>query len=279
MAQGTGAERFLTKSVKATSAGVSLALVAFVLLLGGCGAGSSADSGSSTASTAAAEGGAAEGGLAAKGGSDSSSAEGASGAAGSQVPGGQGAAAGRPSSAGKHGPAVSRPSGAPAPKITPQQRRQATVADLTLESPSSQPSAGGPRALPARYTCDGKGTSPALRWQGVPSGTAELVLFVSNARPVEGELFFDWAVAGLSPGLEGLEAGRLPKGAIVGRNGFGKTAYEVCPEGGGEAYVFTLFALPKKLSPRPGFEPFVLRREVGSTSGDVGLLALSHLRD
>jgi Raf kinase inhibitor-like YbhB/YbcL family protein len=183
-----------------------------------------------------------------------------------------------PSPGGKHGPAVPQPTAAPAPTITPQQRREATVASMSLQSPSSQPSSGGPQALAAEYTCDGKNTSPALRWQGVPQGTAELVLFVMNAQPVGGELFFDWAVAGLSPELEEIEAGKLPRGAVAGRNSFGKTGYEICPEDGGETYVFTLFALPKSLSPAQGFEPLALRKSVASVSGNVGLLALSYGR-
>jgi phosphatidylethanolamine-binding protein (PEBP) family uncharacterized protein len=133
--------------------------------------------------------------------------------------------------------------------------------------------------LPATYTCDGKGTSPALSWRGVPQGSAELVIFAMNVQPVEGRLFFDWAVAGLSPDLEAIEAGTLPKGAVLGRNGFGKTGYEICPEGGAETYMFTVFALPKKFSASPGFDPSALRREVLETSGDVGLLALSYSRD
>ena len=149
---------------------------------------------------------------------------------------------------------------------------------MTLQSPSSQPSGGGPQALPTQYTCDGEGTSPALRWQGVPRGTAELVLFAMNTQPVGGELFFDWAVAGLSPELEEIEAGKLPRGAVVGRNSFGKTDYEICPEGSAESYVFTLFALPKGLSPAQGFEPLALRKSVAESSGNVGLLALSYAR-
>ncbi len=132
--------------------------------------------------------------------------------------------------------------------------------------------------MPAEYGCDGKNTSPALRWQGVPQGTAELVLFVMNAQPAGGQLFFDWAVAGLSPELEEIEAGKLPKGAVVGRNSFGKTGYEICPEGSGETYVLTLFALPKKLSPSQGFDPLDLRKAVAGTSGNVGLVALSYAR-
>jgi phosphatidylethanolamine-binding protein (PEBP) family uncharacterized protein len=149
---------------------------------------------------------------------------------------------------------------------------------MSLESPSSQASSGGPQTLPATYTCDGKGTSPSLRWQGVPQGTAELVLLAMNIQPVEGKLFFSWAVAGLSPELTEMEAGQLPKGAVVGRNGFGRAGYEICPEGGGETYMFSLFALPKKLSPAQGFDPSALRKEVLDTSGNVGLLALSYAR-
>jgi phosphatidylethanolamine-binding protein (PEBP) family uncharacterized protein len=99
-----------------------------------------------------------------------------------------------------------------------------------------------------------------------------------NLRPVNGTLFFDWAVAGLSPDLGAIEAGKLPKGAIVGRNSFGKKGYGICPESGEETYMFTLFALPKKLSPEQGFDPLTLRKEVTDTSGNVGLLALSYLR-
>ena len=38
----------------------------------------------------------------------------------------------------------------------------------------------------------------ALQWQGIPTDSRELILFAMNAAPVEGRLFFDWAVAGLS---------------------------------------------------------------------------------
>jgi len=170
------------------------------------------------------------------------------------------------------------PKGEPEQGITPQQKREATVASMRLESPSVPPSSGGPQALPAQYTCDGKGTSPALRWQGVPEGTAELALFAMNLQPVQGKLFFNWAVAGISPALEEIKAGQLPKGAVAGRNSFGKVGYELCPEGSGETYMFALFAIPKKLSPSRGFDPLALRKEVTDSSGNAGLLALSYAR-
>jgi phosphatidylethanolamine-binding protein (PEBP) family uncharacterized protein len=273
--------------VKAVSAGAILALAVVAVLLAGCG-GSSSDSSSSTAATAgttvepgsAGAGGSSQaraGGDESEQGSETAEAESATGAGGSGGSNGQ-SSSGQSSSSSRHGPSVPMPKGEPEPGITPQQRREATVASMRLDSPSVPPSSGGPGPLPAQYTCDGKGTSPALHWQGVPAGTVELVLFAMNLQPVQGKLFFNWAVGGISPTLEEIKAGQLPKGTVVGRNSFGKVGYELCPEGSSETYIFALFALPKKLSPSRGFDPLVLRKEVTDTSGDVGLLAVSYTR-
>jgi phosphatidylethanolamine-binding protein (PEBP) family uncharacterized protein len=267
MAQRPGAKRFLATSAKTASARIPLALAVAALALAGCGGGSSDTAGSDTSSS---------------GGSSNAAPSGATDGAGSGAPSAKEVAEGstaegeQPSLGAKQGPSVPQPKGAPEPGITPEQRREATVASMILQSPSSQPSTAGPPALPAQYTCDGTSTSPALRWQGVPQGTAELALLAMNIQPVGGKLFFDWAVAGLSPELEEIEAGKLPKGAVVGRNSFGKTGYEICPEAGGETYMFALFALPKRLSPSQGFEPLAFRKAVLETSGDVGLLALTY---
>lgn len=273
-------------AAKRTSAGVFLALALAGLMFVGCGGGS-ADGSSPTGTAADAAGSSdAPGGT----GSADDSSSGANGTAngvsgaddgsggGGSSGGGSGSNGSQPSGDSKHGPKIAQPKGEPEPGITPQQRQEATVASMSLESPSSRASSAGPQALPATYTCDGTGTSPALRWQGVPQGTAELVVFTMNVQPVEGKLFFDWAVAGLGPELTELEAGKLPGGAIVGRNGFGKAGYEICPPSGAETYVFTVFALPRKLSPSQGFDPSALRKEVLDTSGNVGLLALSYTR-
>ena len=263
-----------------------LALVLAALMLAGCGGGSS-DSSSSGSTAVAASGGSADPGGTTGTVDSSSGADGTTNGAngpekgsygGGSAGGGSSAGGGQASAGSKQGPKIAQPKGEPEPGITPQQRREATVASMTLESPSSQAAGAGPQTLPAGYTCDGRGTSPALRWQGVPQGTAELIIFAMNVQPVEGKLFFDWAVAGLSPDLTEVEAGKLPRGAIVGRNSFGKVGYEICPPGGAETYMFTVFALPQKLSPSQGFDPSALRREVLGASGNVGLLALNYAR-
>jgi phosphatidylethanolamine-binding protein (PEBP) family uncharacterized protein len=151
---------------------------------------------------------------------------------------------------------------------------------MTLQSPAiASASVGEPGTLAAAYTCDGQGSWPELHWSGVPAGTAELILYVMNVAPVEGKLFVDWAVAGLDPSLTGIEAGKLPKGAITGTNGFGKPGYEICPpKGGGEIYIFAVYALPRALSPPKGFDARELRRRILDVSGNVGLLSASYTR-
>jgi len=268
MAQRRSAERLVARLARAASVRVLLALAVAALALAGCGGGSSDDSGTGTG-TAASEGGPTASAGAGPGGGGSGAGKAAAGAgSGSAATGGQS------SGGGKHGPPVPQPKGEPEPGITPQQRQEATVADMLLQSPSAT-SGGGVAQLSKKYGCDGQGTSPALVWKGVPAGTAELVLLAMNIQPVEEKLFFDWAVAGLSPELDEIEEGKLPRGAVVGRNSFGETAYGICPDTS-ETYMFALYALPKKLSPSRGFEPMALRREVLDSSGDVGLLALSY---
>ena len=176
----------------------------------------------------------------------------------------------------KQGAKAPLPAGEREPGITPQQRKKATTASMTLESPAFKSGT----AIPTRFTCEGKGVSPPLRWQGVPAGSGELVLLALNLLPVEGALFFDWALAGLDPSLTGLGEGELPQGAVPGANGFGKRSYGLCPPAKDKEtkYIFMLYAIPKALSPRPGFDPLALREEVLAEHGDVGLLATSYAR-
>jgi phosphatidylethanolamine-binding protein (PEBP) family uncharacterized protein len=145
---------------------------------------------------------------------------------------------------------------------------------MTLESPAIVASEGNPGSLSPTYSCDGKDSWPALHWSGVPAGTAELALYAMNVQPVEGKLFVDWAVAGLDPDLEEIVSGDLPKGAVVGTNGFGKRGYSICPEGRGEIYMFAIYALPKRLGLSPGFDAREARTQILAVSGNVGLLPM-----
>ena len=135
------------------------------------------------------------------------------------------------------------------------------------------------QALPGTYTCDGEDTWPSLAWSGVPPGTAELALTLVNTQPVGEHLFFDWTVAGLDPTVTSISSGSLPHGAMMGRNSFGHEDYSVCPpEGSGETYFFTLYALPEKLGMKSGFDPLALREAALDASHNAGLLPVSYSR-
>jgi hypothetical protein len=131
----------------------------------------------------------------------------------------------------------------------------------------------GENYIPKRYTCDGADISLSVRWSRIPPGTAELVISVLNLQPVHGHLFFDWAVAGLSPSSRAIFAGTLPTGVIVGRNSFGTVGYSICPaKGAGEEhYAVRLVALPHRLAIRSGFDAEALYREAERSAKVIGL--------
>jgi Raf kinase inhibitor-like YbhB/YbcL family protein len=125
-----------------------------------------------------------------------------------------------------------------------------------------------------RYTCDGDDVSPALAWEGVPAGAAELALVVEDP-DAPGGTFTHWLVYGVDPGVTALPEG-VPVGADVagppalrqGVNDMGAAGYGgPCPPGGEEhRYVFRLFALDEAL----GLEGGASRDDVlGAIEGHV----------
>lgn len=283
MAQNTGTDGLLAAAVRTTSARLCLALVVaggVGALLIGCGGGTSDPGNSATASEGAdaqdpatqASKEAEHGSGSVASGSDAIGSDNQSGTSNGSGSGSEG------SGSGKHGAQIAQPKGSRERAATPEEIAHATVADMSLQSPAIEASADGVGHLATAYTCEGKGGWPELRWSSVPEDSKELALFVMNVAPVNEQLFVDWAVAGLDPNTEGIEAGHLPKGAVVGTNGFGKQGYEICPADSGETYMLALYALPKSLSPAKGFDARGFRKEVLAVSGDVGLLPVAYAR-
>jgi len=270
MAQGTGAERLLRPLAKTTGAGTLSALVATVVLgISGCGGGSAAQTTSSAMESTSAT---------------DSKATSAKAKAPSAAEEEQREAAGKvrravgdrqTSPRGKQGPEIAVPKGKPEPEITPEQKANSNLANIALSSPATTSGS----SLPATYTCDGRDIWPTLEWEGVPPGTAEFALFVMNMQPVDGQIFVDWAVAGLDRFLGSIETGKLPEGAVTGENSFGKVGYSICPsQSKAETYMFVLYALPKALHPEEGFDALDLREKVIDQSGNAGLMVTSYSR-
>ncbi len=155
------------------------------------------------------------------------------------------------------------------PKHTSRRSEPAPATTIGVSIPVLLPE----NYIPKRYTCEGADVSLPVQWSDVPPGTAELAMFVVNLRPVDGRFFFDWAVAGLNPTSHGTSAGRLPPGAVVGRNGFGNVGYSICPaKGTGEEhYVLRVVALPHPLAVKPGFNAETLYQEAERSAKVVGL--------
>jgi Raf kinase inhibitor-like YbhB/YbcL family protein len=111
----------------------------------------------------------------------------------------------------------------------------------------SSPAFGAGAAIPRRFTCDGDNLNPALRWSGVPAGTAELALVVDDPDAPRGT-YVHWVVLGIDPDVTGLPEGGLPPGARSARNSAGQAAYTgPCPPGGPpHHYRFTVYALQRK---------------------------------
>jgi Raf kinase inhibitor-like YbhB/YbcL family protein len=121
--------------------------------------------------------------------------------------------------------------------------------------------------LPARFTCDGDGTSPPLTWSSSPHGTRELALVVED---IDADRFLHWTLLKIAPAGGGLRAGEVPPGAVQTENGFGDHAWGgPCPPKGDDPhrYIFSIFALDAPLGLGADASP----DEVGAALGDHAL--------
>ena len=143
---------------------------------------------------------------------------------------------------------------------------------LTLRSPAFEP--GAP--IPARFDHAQGDLSPALAWDGVPEGTASLVLLVDDPdAPIEGS-FVHWVLVNLDPARQGIAEGEEPAEATAGANGFGRPGYlGPAPPPGDDPhrYVFRLLAVDEPVS-LPGLPTYrdVDTAVTGHTLGEARLI-------
>jgi hypothetical protein len=156
----------------------------------------------------------------------------------------------------------------PAPPPAPEKK----VPQLSLSSSISL------KPLPAANTCDGQSTSPPLNWVNVPRGTKELALFMVEL-PIGAKASVAWAVTGLNPALHGIPAGKLPAGAVVGRNSSGQTSYSICPpKGSSKEYALLLYALPHRHPVKAGFNGSADIAKFAQATKAVGITSASYKR-
>jgi Raf kinase inhibitor-like YbhB/YbcL family protein len=144
------------------------------------------------------------------------------------------------------------PSGTPVPTVAATARpTQTPTPEPAAEAFSlTSPAFADGKAIPARYTCDGRDVSPPLTWTGLPDATVALLLTMHD--PDAGG-FLHWIAWNIPADVDHLAAGAsgdLPKGAGEGRNDFpsgGRGYRGPCPPSGRHRYVLTLYALPIRL--------------------------------
>jgi len=102
-------------------------------------------------------------------------------------------------------------------------------------------------SIPEIYTCQGADVSPALEWQGEPTGTLSFSLVVEDPDAPAG-IWTHWLLYDLQPNVHQLSQGFKPasKLGLSGTNDFGKQGYGgPCPPRGHgpHRYFFRLYAL------------------------------------
>jgi len=124
---------------------------------------------------------------------------------------------------------------------------------LKVTSSAFQPNG----SIPSQYTCEGKDISPPLAWSGAAGNAKSFAMIVDDpdapdpAKPQR--VYVHWVVYNLPASTTGLpenasKAG-LPKGAVQGKNDWGKAEYGgPCPPIGRHRYFFKVYALDTALT-------------------------------
>jgi Raf kinase inhibitor-like YbhB/YbcL family protein len=111
--------------------------------------------------------------------------------------------------------------------------------------------------IPAKHTCQGDETTPALAWSGAPAGTKSFALIVDDPDAPDPRApkttWVHWVLYNLpataSALAEATTTATLPPGTLEGVNDFGHTGYGgPCPPIGRHRYFHKLYALDAVLA-------------------------------
>jgi phosphatidylethanolamine-binding protein (PEBP) family uncharacterized protein len=120
------------------------------------------------------------------------------------------------------------PVGATAPAPTSSSTSTTLPPVFTVFSPAF-PMAG---EYPATFTCAGAGTSPPVKWVGVPPNTVELAISITTPGADGGDPTVHWILAGLPATAVEVPEATVPLDAIEGPNSDGDFGYlPPCVEG------------------------------------------------
>lgn len=108
--------------------------------------------------------------------------------------------------------------------------------------------------IPNTFTCDGQDRSPALEWNGAPTGTKSFVLIMDDPDAPVG-MWDHWILFNLPATTTALVEGiaKLPPGTVEGKNSWHRTGYGgPCPPDREHRYFFKLYALDTAFNLKQG---------------------------
>ena len=99
--------------------------------------------------------------------------------------------------------------------------------------------------LDEKFTCDGEGISPHLKWEDFPAETRSFALSCADPDAPGGD-FVHWLMYNIPLGITEIDQGASTiEEADDVKNDFGKAGYGgPCPPSGVHRYIFTVYALP-----------------------------------
>ena len=104
--------------------------------------------------------------------------------------------------------------------------------------------------LSDKYGYTFENVNPPLSFSGVPEDAESLVVVVDDpdAMKPAGKIWDHWVVWNIEPDVGQIEEGKVPPGAVEGRNDFGERGYGgPNPPDGIHKYRFKVYALDKRL--------------------------------
>lgn len=114
--------------------------------------------------------------------------------------------------------------------------------------------------IPKEYSCQGKGSNPALSFEGVPENAKSLALIVDDPDAPGGD-FVHWVLYDIPATTV-----KIDENGIVGKQGLssmGRKGYvSPCPPTGVHRYFFKLYALDKELNLKEGLTKAELEKAI-----------------
>jgi len=106
------------------------------------------------------------------------------------------------------------------------------------------------QSIPAKYTCTGKGISPALTWTDPPNGTQSFALIVDDP-DAPGQTWVHWVLFNIPASTRSLpeDISTDSQNISAGNGSSGRAGYQgPCPPSGTHRYFFKLYALDTTIS-------------------------------